>query len=447
MSLLRTVFALTFFTYFSNFLLIAKENHSFYFINGGTLSSQEGYVIPKNTYAQIMKENSWSVTIMVFNQKGILLNNGRPITISKKWFYKASTDLSLEHFVNLLAEGLNIESIQQKYCQESAKQLGPLKKEEIKAGPLPENNMWTFLTKNPNELENFYSCYQKDRSALRDYSLYFRPSITEISEQYAKSSEGINSEQVNAILGCLLYRESSHWKGKESHSGAVGIGQFTGTAINRVKSILTFKSKDTFQARLDSRYKKLREKKLSATKRRQLQRDINIINAEKARYMRFKKLQQYWKQLNLKKRPAARKLNHTYFADKNNHQSIIAMSSLLLLDCQIGFEQAEVKMSPKTALLACAGAYNMGAHGFFKNAINKRTLDQQNLQSWITNLESSHSPQKKETIGHLISIHRCSQKESNFPPCGTNHHYCKNLPLTNPCQSPDSLKCPREKCQ
>jgi hypothetical protein len=123
---------------------------------------------------------------------------------------------------------------------------------------------------------------------------------------------------------------------------------------------------------------------------------------------------------------------------------VLLFSMMMLMDCEMKFVQASVSLSQSDRLLACTGAYNIGVRGFQRHALYAD--ESKDLDDWITNLKNSGSPQKYETINHLVSINRCSDKSSNYPPCGTEPSYCQSLEKTNPCGDSNTLKCIGE-CQ
>ena len=170
--------------------------------------------------------------------------------------------------------------------------------------------------------------------------------------------------------------------------------------------------------------------------------NLSIIDAERRVKERKEELQEYWNSLSLSSRPSAGQLNDSYMGNNNNHEAVIALSAMMVRNCMIRLQEEVDSMNSSDLMLACAGAYNMGVGGFKDNAISGS--GEQSVEAWVANLKKSGHRQANETIGHVISIKRCSEEGANYPPCGTSSSYCTALPKADSCRLDPGLRCPGE---
>ncbi len=275
------------------------------------------------------------------------------------------------------------------------------------------------------------------------YKTSIAPAIKKISKNYIQAWQApLPSEEFETLMSCLIFRESSHFKGNSSPTGAVGIGQFTGTAIRHIKKVINLRPQSNFQSRLAPRIEKLNNNTLSASQRSIIEKEVELIRAEKRNYERALAAKNFFENYQSSNKPTANQLNDNYFKNKANDEMVLVFSMMMVMDCEVKLIQSSSALLPSDRLLACMGAYNMGVRGFYRYALRGNESD--SLGDWVANLKASSSSQKYETINHLISINRCANKNSNYPPCGTRSSYCQDLDNTNMCADPDTLKCKGE---
>ena len=289
----------------------------------------------------------------------------------------------------------------------------------------------SFVFKDEGETDRYFACYQKDTDLQMDYAGTYKNSIRRMSQVYGQQTGGsVRQGDMDTLMSCLIFRESAHWRGGTSSTGAQGLGQFTGVARDEVREIINYRPNSVrdHDERIRERQSEREAGRIDQT---ELNRDIRSINAERRRHERLSELQRMWDAMPMSNRPSASQITSDFTGNNNNHEAIMAMSALLVRNCQIRLEDDGIEMDARTSLLACAGAYNMGVGGFMSNAIVRN--GPQNLEGWLANLEDSNDPQANEAYNHLVSIHRCISDGENFPPCGTQSNYCSALPMANSC--------------
>lgn len=410
---------------FSSTILAKKlEQGSTYLLQNGSISTTDNEVVPQGTYIKVVKQDSWSTHFQVLDEKMAPKNAVK--RASTQWAAASAVEIGPRDIKGILD---NV-SVKVPDPNENCCQPGTNHKSRDIVAPAPVATSPASL-KDDDALASYFSCYQRNSSHMMNYRNKFKQSIRESAKTYNQLfGDEVSENEVNTTLSCLLFRESSHWEGKTSATGAVGLGQFTGVAISQVKKILTYKSPPAnyFENRINTQRNEHKAKRISASN---LQKNIRLIEAEKRNHDRLTELKNLWEKINIRNRPTANQINANYLKNNENHEAVIALSTLMIRNCQIQLQDRNFEMSQKDSLLACAGAYNMGVGGFVTNALGDGK--NQNLNTWITNLKKSGSSQKAETINHIISIHRCSQKDANLPPCGTSSNYCTDLPKANAC--------------
>lgn len=303
----------------------------------------------------------------------------------------------------------------------------------------PTRELSSFLYKSPADADSYFACYKNSNDLHLDYETRYRTSIRRMAQAYGQQTGGeIPQDDVTTLMSCLIFRESAQWRGGTSSTGALGLGQFTQTAREQVRDILTYNPSRTrsFDDRVAEQRSEREAGRLSSA---ELRRNLGMIEAERDNHDRKVALKELWNSIPMTNRPSASQINSSFVADNDNHEAVIAMSALMLRNCQIRMEQDDIEMDARTSLLACAGAYNMGVGGFQQNAIVRNGA--QSLEGWIRNLRNSGDSQSAETRNHLVSVNRCISGGENFPPCGTGPDYCTALPMSNPCTEDASPTC------
>jgi hypothetical protein len=431
-----------------------------YRLGKGRIETVTGEIIPNGTLIRIEKVEGWAVTFRVLNQN--LEPIGPVHKASVTWVQTSIVELELDDVINTLANISTMAKapeIQQACPPEEKLPLTITVRPRPRPTPTPTASISTPLEisirpkERPNreaasstpsagikrqaDIEKYFACYQKSPSLTSTYQDSYKNSLRIVSDAYKKSTNiSSSTEDINTIMSCLIFRESAHWDGGPSHTGAVGLGQFTSIAINQVKDIITYKGVDNFDDRIAIQRSEHRARRL---KEADMKKNIAFIEAERKKHRRMVDLKKLWDSIPLKSRPKASEVNSTYLAKNSNHEAVIAMSSLLMRDCQIRLAEGNYNLTHSQSLLACAGSYNMGVGGFSSTALSRKGA--QSLSAWVENLSKSNHSQKNETINHVISIYRCQSKDKNYPPCGTQVDYCSDLASTNPCQDNVGLLC------
>lgn len=297
----------------------------------------------------------------------------------------------------------------------------------------------TFIFKDEDEADQYFACYQKDTDLQMDYAGTYKNSIRRMSRVYGQQTGGtVNQDDMDTLMSCLIFRESAHWRGTTSSKGAKGLGQFTPDGRAEVREILNY-NPNNVRDHDDRIRERTGERDAGRISDAQLRIDIRNIEVQRKRHDRMVALKRMWEAMPMQNRPSADDITPEYTANNNNHESIMAMSALLIRNCQIRLENNNFDMDPRTSLLACAGAYNMGVGGFRDNALVRN--GPQSLQGWLQNLRNSSDDQADETYNHLVSVHRCISDGENFPPCGTGQDYCTALPMADACQNNADPRC------
>jgi hypothetical protein len=411
-----------------------------YIVTGeGVVSFQEEFIAP-GTRIRISRLNETSVEIEILNSN--FMGAGQYQTVSTSWLNRSvrqpTTFELIANAISMIISPPTIE-ISPECPSSDTSPLAPLtsrRPEPRPAGLAARYN----LVKGSFDTARYFDCYRSNQSSHEAYVDQYASAINRISTVYSNDLSGASAEQTSTLLSCLLFRESAHWQGGTSSTGAVGLGQFTGIAIDQVQSILNYNGQDNFDERKAIQQSKLDARRIDAN---QYRSNLAIIEAEERNYNRMTELQQLWRSFDLRQRPSANEIDRNYLADNNNYETIFALSSLLIRECQLRAQENNIEMNDRLSLLACLGAYNMGYGAFSSNAFN-RSGDQQSPEDWIENLLSSEHPQRQETSDHLISIMRCSAQDSNYPPCGTRSTYCQELANSDPCGDRIGLLCSLE---
>lgn len=297
----------------------------------------------------------------------------------------------------------------------------------------------SYLIKDSEEVDQYFACYKFSEEKHLDYAGQYRNSIRRMSRVYSQTSGGtLDQGEVTTLMSCLLFRESWGWRGISSESGAVGLGQFTDVAMADVKKFISHEiTPGNFDERDEIQRAEHRAGRLSASG---LRRALASIDAERKNHMRFNELRRLWDSIPMNNRPSSSQVNESFLRNNANHEAIIALSSLLVKNCQIRFEDRGYEMDPMSSLLACSGGYNMGPAGIMSEALERRGTPQ-NLDAWLQNLRNSNHPQRRETHNHLVSIHRCMSDGENFGPCGNQADLCEALPMANHCTHNANPQC------
>lgn len=444
-----------FLSFFLTFLLLSFlvveasfRQGELYEISGGSLSTDSGETIRAGQRVQVTGQDGWSYSYRLVDRN--MQPTGPEYRSSKYWMERSARPVGINHLVeSLVQEALSDGALQvgeiEPHCPgcEAERSLAPEVSLRPRSSPFRSTgSVDAGPSKTVGQAEAYFRCYQNNEGLMRDFTQRYRRSIQSASRALITEGESdLSAEEIEVLMSCLIFRESSHWVGRTSPSGAVGLGQFTGEAIDQVKTILNYSGRDNYDERIAIQRSEHEAGRLSQS---ELNSNIRMIESERRRYQRMTELQAIWNSIPMDSRPRANQITRNYLADNDNHQAVIALSTLLLRECQINLRDSSYEMTEQETLLACAGAYNMGLGGFSSNALSAN--GPHNVETWARNLSNSGARQAGETRNHVISIHRCVSGNENFPPCGTDAHYCQDLPRTNVCQQAGALRCSGE-CQ
>lgn len=423
-----------------------------------TLETTNGGSISPGTYIKVVgTHRGWAYTVQRLGTD--LVADGVNLHVSQNWASRSVTSLTLDEVVRIVAAAPStvertmdapcecnreIENAVALALQESSPTIRPVARPENLSGPetptirpqirpanVRSNTFDSFIFKDSDEADQYFACYQKDADLRLDYEGTYRNSIRQMSQVYGRQTEGaVAQADMDTLMSCLIFRESAHWRGGSSSSNAKGLGQFTSDGRAEVREILEYRP-ETIRDHDDRIRERRGEREAGRISARQLEIDIQRIEAERVRHNRMTALKRMWEAMPMGSRPSASQITPDYTENNNNHEAIMAMSALLVRNCQLRLQDDGIQMDARTSLLACAGAYNMGVGGFKNNAIVRN--GPQTLEGWLSNLRASSDGQSNETYNHLVSIHRCISDGENFPPCGTGADYCSALPMTDPC--------------
>lgn len=423
-----------------------RANHS-YEISNGSIETTSGLILDSGRRLRVNGfRGGWAVEFQLLDDN--LRPTGETLVASKRWLEEAVRDLSIDDLVAVIQRQNQI--IESSTTVENCPPISSLRPE-----PRPTDLMERFQATQParqtpsdinfksqSEMERYFSCWRKTDRLMGHYRDRYKASIENASRSLSVSTSGELSErEVTTVMSCLIHRESAHWLGDDSDTGAPGLAQIIGDARQEVRDYLSFSPRSDGDSWYDRRIQIQRDENAAGRlSRRELASNIASIEAERTNYLREAAVHNLWNNIPLRSRPSSGQISEAYVRNNANHQSVIALSSLIVKNCMIRLKDSGYEMSPQMTLFACSGAYNMGVGGFMNNALSRR--GPQNLETWIRNLRASGSSQANETINHLISINRCINGNQNYPPCGTDSSWCKEsgMPTFNACTDrPDPM--------
>jgi hypothetical protein len=444
-----------------------------YRVANGSIETTNGTVINTGEYIQIVRDhNSWAVALRRLDER--FRPVGPELIASRRWTEAAVVPLSIDEVVAMAISldeevaqageppcdcppGGTIEAAVEQALLETMNNPLPVEAtptpspqavtRSLRPEPRPANLInrasappSSYLVKSSEDVDQYFACHAYSQEMHLDYARQYRSSIQRMSRAYARASgESLNQEEVSTLMSCLLFRESWGWRGINSDTGAVGLGQFTGTAIDQVKTALSYdvKSHSHYDRRDQIQRDEHQAGRLTV---RELEANLEAIDNERRKNERFRELQELWNAIPISNRPSPSQINRSFMSENANHEAVIALSSLVVRECQIRYRQAELGMDSMTSLLACSGGYNMGSSGFMSEALDRRGQPQ-SLERWLANLRGSRHDQRLETHNHLVSIHRCMSEGENFPQCGTRPENCTALAMADQCQHNADPEC------
>ena len=264
------------------------------------------------------------------------------------------------------------------------------------------------------ELQNYLFCYGQQKPKGKNTYNKLRPIISDTVLEYNQIMQDdfpeLDSNSLNSIFSCLLFRESDHWT-------EVNIGQFTEIGITGITRML--KKEPMTRATYDKKRKEFSKKP----------EDLAYIETIWNNSKRVLKMQALWRKFYPHKDPAS--VTKEALSNPQDPRMGIVYSMLMLMDCQLKYQQADIRFaSDHQSFLACTAGYNMGAVPFMRHGLNAR--GKQFIDHWISNLRSSKHWQKCITARHVASVYRCSTAHQNYPNCGTTHELCSNPPYQLP---------------
>lgn len=421
--------------YFFSFSLFAENYVGELFRLSGRLESLTGWNSESGQLVIVESREQWFTSYRVIGDG--LSDSGPLLRSSNFWFDRRAqpVELPLTEVAKLVVSNLKKEPVlnSPSHCIPSI--------DSHSVSSEAQSDTIEFF-KNLDQRRSYFQCYRSSHENNQRYRRHYEEGLETIAQTYSQLFPPQAANDIHALMSCLIFRESGGWQGGRSHTGALGLGQFTTIAMNQVKNIISYNGRDNFDQRIETQYSEHRAGRLSE---QDLNANIRLIEAERRNYLRMSELKMMWENIPLQNRPTANDLNAEFFSNNENHQAIFALSSLLIRDCQIRADQANIVLDDQLSLLACAGSYNMGYGAFSSNALN-RNSESQGIEDWVENLRSSGHRQAQETSNHIISISRCTRRDENYPPCGTRVDHCQDLLFTNPCRDNARPLCSNEDC-
>ena len=485
---------------------LAFEIGSFHGLKrGGSLQSLEGGTLNHQHVLEFYKRKAnWAYEVLVYDKKtGRLLFEGRPQTISSVWFERGTKPLEGKNLVNF-------NELYQEFLRTTRATKGFSPRDCLSgffnsSSSLPASfegslfrNTGNGEIKDREELDQYLFCHKKptrlkDRAEHEFYVNKLSPTIDKIVKHYGKTVKSrelqFKREEIGTLFRCLLFQETK-WRDENSHTGAVGLGQFTNVAISDVMEQLqirplTFEKSESYARKIlgncytDPSNRSTRQEiscavEINRYQRAMVMQDLfNRIKGESPALREFwrrfgnkdytcKRSDPYKGCVRYSNNRDMRNLRNALSDNQNNYEAILTLSMLHVLNYQMEFSQVRTKgISPvlnelpsyyaprfgRNTFFLASGAYNMGMGAFGMNAFgrgaSKFNLGDIDLAQIIENLESSRHRQKIEIKRHLISIQRCAQRGENLPMCGETL-FCRGtqrLPKSDLCSVENHLSC------
>ncbi len=259
--------------------------------------------------------------------------------------------------------------------------------------------------KSEGELIRYVTCYQLETSEKKYYFEY---------ERYIKAAAREFGIPLT-LFTCLLFRESRFNKNARSRSGALGLGQFTGSGASFVANVLT-------SGRLAERKKKtcLDKEKAKSEKSLEDRKNCDLADIKQGNLELTASWNSYFSAIS-DSSGKGKMVAPLTFSKNLARQPIPAIGAAALylryIIDQLQ-EQVEKTSSPNqpaippeknlSLLLTAVGAYNFGHNGALSLAEKTASND---ATEWVKSLKNA----KLETSKHIESIANCAAGTAGGP--------------------------------
>ena len=308
-----------------------------------------------------------------------------------------------------------------------------------------------------------YSNCQSEKKFYKKYIKNYKPFLKKINVALYKG-EG------HDLMACLFLRESYAWRGIKSDDGAFSLAQLMPSTLKTLKVRLS-KDASKWQGLIKKRLGEIHEnvvtiadlKKIKnpnkATKERleNLKGDTRTLRRMVKSYDLSLYLRLEWDKLISNKHLFSKeeqkkfakegfvknKFTKSYLSNNKNYKVVFALGNIRLKSCIFDLNRYDGKkyegLNDETKIIICTGAYNMGEGDFFPAALKKNGKikdEDHTIKKLVKRLRKSKdikSSNKTQTSDHLISIDRCSDKNNQYPMCGTGYTKCKYY--QSPCKN------------
>lgn len=252
--------------------------------------------------------------------------------------------------------------------------------------------------KSEGDLRKYFDCYVVEPGRFKIVVDQYMPLISQASKDF---------DIPQTLLACLIFRESRFNVDAKSPTGAIGLGQHLRGTMADISRVIDDDFNDI--PKLQALHNSLSQRPETSLTAQEL-KDLRYAKTRMTGAVQAEQWKSYFKNLSAKKlhKGAAPKVVSTKTI-KNPSIAIGAtafyLQSILIhfkktLDPTLSLAQSDSDKRNYDALLAAAGAYNMGpgaASGMLES------IRPPSAKKWIERLKKSN----EETAGHILSIQNC----------------------------------------
>lgn len=257
--------------------------------------------------------------------------------------------------------------------------------------------------KSEGDLRKYLDCYVVEPGRMKVVTDKYLPLIAQAAKDF---------DIPQTLLACLIFRESRFNINARSGSGAIGLGQHLRGTMADVTRVIGDDFGDI--PKLQALHKELSERPEASLSSQEL-KDMRYAKTRMMGATQAAQWKNYYSNLaskRLHKGPAPKVVSTKTITTPSIAIGATAfyLQSILIhfqktLDPTLSLEQSDKDTRNYDALLAAAGAYNMGpgaASGMLEN------IRPPNPKKWIERLKKSN----EETAGHILSIQNCLSSPS-----------------------------------
>ena len=360
------------------------------------------------------------------------------------------------------------------------------------------------------EMERYFHCHKSQSEEQQQESQFYRdklsPSIEKSVNYYEEvmRAQGVevHKNDIRTLFSCLIFAEGK-WGDSSSHTNAIGLAQFTSVALEDTMANLQAPRRVSCSpGQGDAEQALCKSLRANAGRAEVMQYFFNLARQRSPVIKKFwdeygsksyecleYQLSSKGSRIGCKKYPSDMEKLRRVFSQKENHEIVMTFAMLNLISAQVQYEGKSFYFNSqepgdrlREIFFFSTGAYNMGVHGFFREAldgvgqfnlgdpeplINNLDRSIQNLENSMNRLERDERmgiAQKEKERGklqarlnkrheirrHMISIYRCAQKGSYIPTCGTHNLFCDNLENRDICSGENRFLCgfkEKQRCQ